>query len=118
MITSEDIDRFDQPAVVDMDEFQKAARKFAIYSPKYKVVYPTLGLTSEAGEVSDKIKKWLRDGQADKAEIAKELGDVLWYVAILAEDLGFTLSDVAEMNMEKLSNRKKRGKLRGSGDNR
>ena len=118
MITEEDINAFDFGVEVDMDEYQKKARKFAIYDTRYKVVYPTLGLTSEAGEVSDKIKKWLRDGDANKEEIAKELGDVLWYAAVLAEDLGFTLSEVATMNLEKLGNRKKRGKLRGSGDNR
>lgn len=118
MITVEDMKAFDFGSDVDMDEYQTEARKFAIYAPQYKVIYPALGLTSEAGEVSDKIKKWLRDGQSDKEEIAKELGDVLWYVAILAEDLGFTLSDVAMLNLEKLRNRKKRGKIRGSGDNR
>lgn len=118
MITSEDIDRFSQPAAVDMDEYQEKARKFAIYDPKFKIVYPTLGLTSEAGEVADKIKKWLRDGTANKQEIAGEVGDTLWYIAILAEELGFTLSEIAIMNLEKLGNRKKRGKLRGSGDNR
>jgi len=118
MITIDDIDRFKGPTGIDLDEYQDEALKFAIYKKEFKVVYPALGLASEAGEVCDKIKKWIRDGDADKAEIAKELGDVLWYVAVLSSDLGFPLSDVALMNMEKLQNRKKRGKLRGSGDNR
>jgi len=118
MITREDIEGLDFGREVDMDDYQRQARKFAIYDKSYKVVYPTLGLSSEVGEVSDKLKKWLRDGHAEKEDLAKELGDVLWYVAILAEDLGFTLSDVAIMNLEKLDSRKKRGKLRGSGDNR
>ena len=118
MITSEDIDRFDAANAVEMDEYQNRARKYAIYQKQYRIVYPTLGLSSEAGEVADKIKKWIRDGDTNKEDLAKELGDVLWYVAILAEDLGFTLSDVALMNLEKLDSRKKRGKLRGSGDNR
>lgn len=118
MITEEDINSFNFGNEVDMDEYQKKARKFAIYDPKFKIVYPTLGLTSEAGEVADKIKKWLRDGDANKQAIAGEVGDCLWYIAILAEELGFTLSEIAIMNLEKLGNRKKRGKLRGSGDNR
>ena len=119
MITAEDIIGKDFARDgVDMDGFQKQARSYAIYKKEFKTVYPTLGLVSEAGEVADKIKKWLRDGDANKEDIAKELGDVLWYVAILAEDLGYPLSDVALMNIDKLDNRKKRGKLRGSGDNR
>jgi len=118
MITPEDIDRFGSYDDLDMDVYQKQARTFAIYPTQAKVIYPAFGLNSEVGEVSDKIKKWIRDGKIDKDELAKEIGDVLWYVAILAEDLGYNLSDVAQMNLDKLESRKKRGKLRGSGDNR
>ena len=118
MITSEDIDRFDAANLIEMDEYQNKARKYAIYQKQYRIVYPTLGLSSEVGEVADKIKKWIRDGDTNKEDLAKELGDVLWYVAMIAEDLGYPLSDIALMNLDKLENRKKRGKLRGSGDNR
>jgi NTP pyrophosphatase (non-canonical NTP hydrolase) len=118
MITSEDIDRFSSPSGLGMDQYQDQARRYAIYKKEYRVVYPTLGLAEEVGEVSGKISKWLRDGNIDKDEVAKELGDVLWFAAMLAEDLGYPLSDIAQMNLGKLENRKKRGKLRGSGDNR
>ena len=118
MITSEDIDRFEAANAVEMDEYQDKARKYAIYQKQYRIVYPTLGLSSEAGEVADKIKKWIRDGDTNKEDLARELGDVLWYIAMIAEDLGYPLSDIALMNLDKLESRKKRGKLRGSGDNR
>ena len=77
----------------------------------------------EAGEVAEKIKKVLRDkggvmDVATKAEIAKELGDVLWYVAQLATELGLNLNDVAGANMAKLLSRMERDQLHGSGDNR
>lgn len=100
------------------DDYQKKARTFAIYDKKWRVLYPAYGIASEAGEVSDKIKKWIRDGAHDKAEIAKELGDLLWYIAIMAGDLGYDLSEVAKMNIDKLSSRKQRDKIKGSGDNR
>jgi len=118
MITADDIDAFMNKYDDGFNDYQVKARKFAVYDSKFKIVYPALGLTGEAGEVSDKIKKWLRDGVVDKEELAKELGDVLWYVAILADDLGYALSDVAQMNIDKLTKRKKNGKIRGSGDNR
>ncbi len=118
MITKEDIEHFMRTGVQDFDEYQNKARKFAVYNERLKIVYPTLGLVGEAGEVSEKIKKWFRDGNLDKEEVAKELGDVLWYITNLAEDLGYTLSEVAQMNLDKLSDRKKRGKIKGSGDNR
>jgi NTP pyrophosphatase (non-canonical NTP hydrolase) len=86
-------------------------------------IYPTLGLAGEAGEVADKVKKVIRDngGQFDAAAVAaiqKELGDVLWYVARLASELGLDLDQIAADNLAKLADRKARGKLRGSGDER
>lgn len=106
-----------------LNEYQKKALEIAIYpSP---IIYPTIGLTGEAGEVADKVKKVIRDKGGDffadpstREEIMKEIGDVLWYCAALANDLGFTLEEVAETNVEKLSSRKKRGVLGGNGDNR
>lgn len=85
--------------------------------------YPALGLVGESGEVAEKIKKIIRDQDGvltdeNRIEIAKELGDVLWYIAILADEMGVTLDKVAEGNLEKLNSRKKRGVLSGSGDNR
>ena len=105
------------------DMYQRAALTTAIFSEDVAVIYPTLGLVSEAGEVADKIKKILRDKEGiftddDKHAIMKELGDVLWYVAVLSNKLGFDLSSVANVNLEKLSSRQQRSKIKGSGDDR
>jgi NTP pyrophosphatase (non-canonical NTP hydrolase) len=105
-------------------EYQDEARKTAIYPNKdNNFVYPTLGLAGEAGEVAEKIKKVIRDGngivsEEKKVEITKELGDVMWYVANLAKELGISLEDVAQKNLEKLQSRQQRNELHGSGDNR
>ena len=106
-----------------LDEYQNHALETAIYPKQYKVIYPALGITGEAGECSDKVKKVIRDNNGEftddrKREIAKEIGDVLWYCAALAHDIGYTLNEVGEMNVEKLNSRKKRNKINGSGDNR
>ncbi len=109
---------------MDFKEYQKKSRKTAIYPQRGRnYIYPTLGLAGEAGEVAEKIKKVIRDkkGKIDKetgTEIEKELGDVLWYVSQLASELKLNLDDVAEKNIEKLYDRARRGKLKGSGDNR
>lgn len=107
----------------DIDLYQQKCLKYAKYPETARIIYPTLGLTGEAGEVSDKVKKVIRDNEGDftdeiKKEIMKELGDVLWYCATLAHDLGFYLSDVAFGNIEKLESRFQRNKIGGSGDNR
>ena len=88
-----------------------------------QIIYPTLGLTGEAGEVADKVKKVIRDNNDEftderKRQIALELGDVLWYAASLAYDLGYTLDEVAQMNLDKLASRMQRDKIHGSGDER
>lgn len=106
-----------------INEYQQAANKTAIYPSKHAIIYPALGLTGEAGEVSDKIKKVLRDNNGvftdeKKLEIAKELGDVLWYVSTMARDIGYTLQQVAQMNIDKLQSRQERVLIGGSGDNR
>jgi NTP pyrophosphatase (non-canonical NTP hydrolase) len=82
-----------------------------------------LGLSGEVGEVSEKFKKIIRDGggkfsDEDAKELAKELGDVLWYVSTITKYIGFNLEELAEDNIAKLNSRKVRGKLSGSGDNR
>jgi NTP pyrophosphatase (non-canonical NTP hydrolase) len=105
-------------------EYQDEARKTAIYPNKdNNFIYPTLGLAGEAGEVAEKIKKVIRDNdgiisEEKKQEVTKELGDVLWYVANLAKELGVSLEEVAQKNIEKLQSRQQRNELHGSGDNR
>jgi NTP pyrophosphatase (non-canonical NTP hydrolase) len=86
-------------------------------------IYPTLGLAGEAGEVCEKVKKVLRDNGGEFepdhiAAIKKELGDVLWYVARLAAELGLEMDEIAADNLAKLASRRERGVLGGSGDER
>lgn len=106
------------------EEYQKLSRKTALYPKKDKnFIYPTLGLTGESGEVAEKIKKVIRDkkGRIDsqtKKELAKELGDVLWYVSQLATELKLSLESIAKNNINKIYSRQKRRQLKGSGDNR
>lgn len=103
--------------------YQERAKTTAIYPESAKVTYPALGLAGETGEVCEKIKKVIRDcggevSDEKREEIAKELGDVMWYMAALASDLGLSLGDVAIGNLVKLASRAERGKLHGDGDNR
>ena len=100
------------------DEYQKQAVTTAIYNIEHQVTYPAMGLANEAGEVLGKVKKIIRDGVYDRAEIAKEVGDVLWYAAALCRDLDVSMGEVAQMNLDKLKDRQARGVLNGSGDNR
>jgi NTP pyrophosphatase (non-canonical NTP hydrolase) len=100
------------------EEYQNEASKTAIYPETYKVIYPALGLTGEAGEVAEKVKKWVRDGTLDREGVKKELGDVMWYLAALATDLNVSLNEIANANIEKLRSRQARQKLSGSGDDR
>ena len=79
----------------------------------------TLGLVGEAGEVAEKMKKLVRDSSRfTNEEIMKELGDVVFYATALANIYGKGLREVIDLNMKKLDDRQKRGKLQGSGDNR
>lgn len=103
---------------MDFSSYQKRAKSTAIYPEAYKLVYPALGLAGEAGEVAEKIKKSIRDGNLDVEGLKKELGDVLWYIAAIANDIEFDLNEIAQMNLDKLESRKNRGVLGGSGDNR
>ena len=109
--------------VSDLDMYQKVALTTAIYPREQAIIYPTLGLTGEAGEVANKVKKIIRDGSNKNddnlvSEIKSEIGDCLWYIAVLASDFNIKLSDIASTNLEKLANRKKNNTIHGSGDNR
>ena len=109
--------------VSDLDMYQKVALTTAIYPREQAIIYPTLGLTGEAGEVANKVKKIIRDGSDSKdeklvSEIKAEIGDCLWYIAVLASDFDIKLSDIASANLIKLENRKEKGTIRGSGDQR
>jgi NTP pyrophosphatase (non-canonical NTP hydrolase) len=107
---------------MNFNDYQDQANDTAIYPNESRLVYPALGLTGEAGEVADKIKKLIRDKRTldaqERIEIAKEVGDVLWYVAAMARDLGVDMDTMAQMNLEKLHDRAKRDVIGGSGDNR
>jgi len=107
---------------MDMSRYQELAGDTAIYSPKVQITYPALGLAGEAGEVSNKVKKMLRDNISPDREwremVGDEIGDVLWYCAALAGDLGLNLGEIASRNVDKLQSRKERGKISGNGDTR
>lgn len=108
---------------MEINEYQEKAVSTAIYGEGHKIVYPMLGLCGETGEVAEKIKKVLRDNNGNftvdkKVEIAKELGDVMWYVSALARDIGYKLNEITDINLEKLASRRDRGKIQGNGDNR
>lgn len=108
----------------DFDEYQRESRKTAGYPPiGHAVIYPTLGLVNEAGEVAGKIKKIFRDkdgviSDADRDALKAELGDVLWYIAQVATEINLSLQDIAEANLAKLFDRMERGKIKGDGDYR
>ena len=105
-------------------DYQADSRRTAAYPDAGdNIVYPTLGLAGEAGEVAEHVKKAIRDdggtvADERRAAMAKELGDVLWYVAQLATELDLDLDEVAAGNLDKLRSRQLRGVLSGSGDNR
>ena len=106
-----------------LDEYQRHISQFARYPYSGtgeigELTYVALGLNGEAGEFAEKIKKLIRDGVFVREDAAKELGDVLWYLSRAAEAIGYSLSDIAQMNIDKLSSRKERNVLAGSGDNR
>ncbi len=106
------------------DEYQREAARTAQYPViTHGVIYPTLGLTNEAGEVAGKVKKIFRDkggalSDADRAALGAELGDVLWYLAQVCSELGLSLDEVARQNLAKLASRQARGVIQGDGDTR
>jgi NTP pyrophosphatase (non-canonical NTP hydrolase) len=116
---------------MDFNEYQIESRKTAIYKNArgfgnnlvLPLVYLSLGLNGEAGEVAEVVKKLIRDKQGVldekvKEDLRGELGDVLWYLANLATELGLDMNDIAQFNLDKLASRKARGVLQGSGDSR
>jgi NTP pyrophosphatase (non-canonical NTP hydrolase) len=106
---------------IDYQQKAKATAKYPVIG--HGVIYPTLGLTNEAGEVSGKIKKVFRDkdgviSEETRDALKAELGDVLWYLAQVATELNLSLDEIAEHNIAKLLDRQARGKIQGDGDNR
>lgn len=113
-------------ANMTLNEYQAGARTTAIY-PRVcvedGVVYCALGLNGEAGELAEHAKKMIRDDafvctRVRRLAMKKELGDALWYVALLADECGWTLGDIAQTNLDKLADRKERDALHGAGDER
>ena len=104
---------------MDFDEYQDATEETAIYPEDIGLIYTTLGLAGESGEIAEKLKKFLREGDDEYIEeMEDELGDVLWYLARAADELDLSLDDVAEKNLDKLLDRKERDVLTGQGDDR
>lgn len=103
---------------MDFNEYQGKTSETAIYPEETPLQYLALGITGEAGEIADKVKKKERDGNWDEEDLTNEIGDVIWYLAQLADQLDKDLGDIAEKNIEKLRDRKERDKISGSGDNR
>jgi NTP pyrophosphatase (non-canonical NTP hydrolase) len=106
----------------DLNSYQRQSRKtWSLIHTDHAIVYPTLGLTNEAGEVAGKIKKIFRDkggqiSEEDRQALKSELGDVLWYLAQICTELDLSLEEVAQFNLEKLLSRMERGQIRGDGD--
>ena len=105
------------------NEYQEQAEATNLVTGENALTYAALGLVGEAGEIANKAKKIIRDDNnivtdEKRAAIKKEIGDVLWYVSRICSELGFTLEEVMEQNLAKLSKRQAEGKLQGDGDNR
>lgn len=113
---------------ISFDDYQLATAETAIYPGAglgnvEALSYVALGLTGEAGEIANKVKKILRDSGGNVTsevakELSKEIGDVLWYLTRLADEVGYSLSQISQENVDKLRSRKVRGVISGSGDNR
>ena len=109
---------------MEFNEYQLKALETALYpNMEQNPYYPTMGLVGEAGEIANKVKKIMRDkdgviDEETRQDIKKELGDVLWYVAVVAFEFNLDLEEIAISNIEKLAKRKEMGTIKGSGDNR
>jgi NTP pyrophosphatase (non-canonical NTP hydrolase) len=110
--------------IENFDSYQQESRKtWSVIPMNHSIVYPTMGMVNEAGEVAGKVKKIFRDhggeiSEADRMALKKELGDVLWYLAQICTELDLSLQEVAEANLIKLFSRLERGQIRGDGDER
>lgn len=110
---------------MNFNQYQKQAMVSVDYLKEFAIVYPTLGLNGKAGVIAEKIKKLIREKNNPKpvtkvehSEVVEGLGDVLWYLTALANDLNTTLDHIAQVNLDKLEDRAKRGPLEGDGDDR
>lgn len=117
---------------MNFKEYQQIIEETGVYPKQVGLAYCAMGLTGEAGEVADKIKKLYRDDNlhaldaahelvlidTHRHSIAKELGDVLWYVTAMANEIDMDLEEIAQMNYDKLIKRRETNTLHGSGDNR
>jgi NTP pyrophosphatase (non-canonical NTP hydrolase) len=125
-LLSDRLEAFYQDGILTLGKYQKKASETAVYPGKGEIVglmYAALGLAGESGEISNKVKKVLRDSGGlltdEKRDALKaEIGDVLWYLAALATELGSSLDDIARENLSKLAGRKERGTITGEGDGR
>jgi NTP pyrophosphatase (non-canonical NTP hydrolase) len=110
--------------IENFDRYQQESRKtWNVIPMNHSIVYPTMGMVNEAGEVAGKVKKIFRDRggeitEADRQALKKELGDVLWYLAQICTELDLSLQEVAEANLIKLFSRLERGQIKGDGDER
>ena len=108
----------------NFNAYQRQSRKtWNLVHTDHPIVYPTLGLVNEAGELAGKVKKIFRDkggviSDEDRQALKYELGDVLWYMAQIATELDLDLQEVAQANIEKLFSRLERGMIKGEGDYR
>lgn len=108
---------------MEASNYQKWSKSTAIYKPEGAIAYLTLGLVGEAGEVANKVKKVLRDNNGEMTpeiteKIGDEIGDTMWYVVRLLDELGLDIREILQKNHDKLEDRKARNKIQGSGDNR
>lgn len=104
---------------MDFDDYQELTEETAIYPAEEAIQYTTLGLVGESGEIAEKVKKWRReDDESYLEDLEAELGDVLWYVARLADELDLSLAEIADGNIDKLLDRQARDVLEGEGDDR
>jgi len=117
-------DKLHMEEIITADYYESQSGQTAIFPKEKALEYLALGLTSEAGEVAGKVKKLIRDGEdkegfeVKKIAISHEIGDVLWYCAMLAKEVGVPLNEIMRDNLAKLYSRKERGTLSGSGDDR
>ena len=103
---------------MNLGDYQVWTRSTAIYPGSKAIEYLALGLTSEAGEVAGKVKKYVRDLHWDRDAVIAELGDVFWYLARMCDEMNIDAVNVLQLNHDKLESRKARNTIKGNGDNR